>query len=110
MERHDEEKKKVVMTADDFKNVEEFFTHFKIEMPEVLNERIVSYKKDPREFSFDDQKLFRAFIAHAMNTVDHPLVKDDVFKNIRAKCEAAWYSAQFDLDLEQMLKEPKVPT
>jgi len=103
MERHCEEKKKVVMTADDFKNVEEFFTHFKIEMPELLNERITSYKKDPREFSFDDQKLFRAFIAHAMNTVDHPLVKDDVFKNIRTKCDKAWFDAQFDSDITTLL-------
>ena len=76
-------------------------------MPELLGERIASYKKDPREFTFEDQKLFRAFIAHAMNTVDHPLVKDDVFKNIRAKCDKAWYDAQFDMDLEKILSAPR---
>lgn len=107
MDRHDEEKKQVVLTADDFKNAEEFFTHFKIEMPEAIAQRIAAYKQDPASFSFEDQKKFRAYIAHSMITIDHPLVKDEVFKNIRAKCEAVWYESQFDMDLEKILSEPK---
>ena len=103
MERHCEESKKVVLTADDFRNVTEFFTHFKIEMPTQLASCIAAYNKDPAAFTFEDQKLFRAYLAMSINVVDHPLVKDDVFKNIRAKCDKAWYDAQFDSDITTLL-------
>jgi hypothetical protein len=108
MDRHCDELKKVVLTADDVKNITEFFDHFKIEMPATLAACITQFKADPAKFTFEDQKRIRAYLAHAVTTVDHPLIKDNVFANIRTKCDRAYYEAQFDLDLEVILKEPKV--
>ena len=107
MERHDVEKRQVVITADDVKNVNDFFTHFKIEMPVNLRSSIDTFTKDPTSFTFEDQCKLRAFLAHAVTSVDHVLLKDQVFATIRAKCEKTWFEANFDMDLEKVLTEPK---
>lgn len=107
MQRHDEEKRVVVITPEDLKNVEDFFTHFKLTPPPLMRQMLDKMKADPKAITFEDQKLFRAALAMSMNTIDHPLVKDQAFANIRTKCEKAWFDAQFDLDIEQVLREPK---
>jgi hypothetical protein len=107
MDRYDEEAQKVVMTADDFKNIEEFFTHFKIPMPELLTAVIAEYRANPGKFEFDDQRKLRVALAHAVITAEHPLLKDDVFKNIRANCDKAFYDGQFQYDLENILVRNK---
>ena len=83
MQRHDEEKQIVVLTAEDIKNVKDFFEHFKIEMPQGISSCIERFSKDPKAITFQDQRTFRALIAHAMVTVDQPLIKDKAFANIR---------------------------
>lgn len=103
MDRHDEEKKKVVITNEDVKNTEEFFNHFKMPMPADVAASLNKFKADPKAFTFEDQRALRGHLAHAVITIDHPLVKDDVFKNIRAKCEKAWFDFQFEKDLEKEL-------
>lgn len=108
MQRHDEEKRIVVLTAEDIKNVDDFFTHFKLKAPELILNLVEKMKKDPKSITFEDQKHFRAAIAYAMNTIDHPLVKDNAFQNIRTKCDKAWYDAQFEMDIEKVLREGKV--
>jgi hypothetical protein len=109
MQRHDEEKRVVVLTPEDVKNVEDFFTHFKLQTPPLMQQMLNKFKNaDPKTLTFEDQKLFRAALAMSMNTVDHPLVKDQAFANIRSKCEKAWFDAQFDMDIEAVLREPKV--
>lgn len=105
MERHDPEKKQVVVSADDIKNIEDFFIHFKIPMPAPLESSVLKYKDNPVEFTFEDQCKLRAYIAYAVTTVDHPLLKDQVFSTIREKCSKAYYDARFDLDLEEVLAE-----
>lgn len=107
MQRHDEEKQIVVLTVEDIKNVEDFFTHFKLKSSDLINEIVAKMKADPKSITFEDQKYFRAAIAHAMNTIDHPLVKDQAFASIRAKCEKVWFDAQFDMDIDRILREPK---
>jgi hypothetical protein len=107
MDRHDEEKKKVVITSEDVKNTEEFFSHFKMEMPPNVAKSLEKFKADPKAFTFEDQRALRGHLAHAVITIDHPLVKDDVFKNIRAKCEKAWFDYSFEQDLEKELSEKK---
>ena len=108
MQRHDEEKRVVVLTPEDIKNVEDFFTHFKLQPPELLQQMLDKFRKDPKSMTFEDQKIFRAAIAMSMTSIDHPLVKDSVFNSIRAKCDKAYFDAQFDMDIEKALREPKV--
>lgn len=108
MERHSEEKQIVVLTAEDVKNVEDFFVHFKLQTPEVIKEISAKIKADPKSITFDDQRYFRAAIAYSMNTVDHPLIKDPAFDNIRKRCDKVWYESQFDMDIDRLLREPKV--
>lgn len=103
MERHDEEKKNVVISLDDIKNVEDFFTHFKLTMPEMLVKAITDIRANPSNITFENQKSFRKGIAFAMISIDHPLIKDEAFKAIRDKCETAFYSEQFDKDIEEIL-------
>ena len=110
MQRHDEEKQVVVLTAEDVKNVKDFFTHFKLKAPDMVTNLIEKMEKDPKSITFEDQKRFRAAIAYAMNTIDHPLVKDNAFANIRAKCEKAWFDAKFEMDIDEVLREPKTTT
>ena len=105
MERHDLNARKVVMTADDIKNIEEFFNHFKIKMSVGLTKSIEGFKMNPAGFTFDDQIKLRAYLAHNIVASDHPLITDKVFGNIRANCDKAWFDTQFDMDLEDALIE-----
>lgn len=107
MERHDLNLRKVVMTPDDIKNIEEFFGHFKIKVPVHLQKVLDKFKGNPTGFTFDDQCQLRAFIAHTMVSSDHPLLTDKVFGNIRANCDKAWFEAQFDMDVEEVFTEGK---
>jgi hypothetical protein len=107
MDRHDLNARKVVMTAEDIKNIRDFFTHFKIEIPKPLQSILEVFEKDISKVTFDDQIKLRAFIAHTIVDSKHPLLTDKVFENIRKNCDAAWYDAQFDLDLEEVLTEEK---
>jgi hypothetical protein len=107
VQRHDEEKRVVVLTPEDVKNVEDFFTHFKLQPPELMRIMLEKFRKDPKAVTFDDQKLFRAAIAMSMTSIDHPLVKDQAFVSIRTKCDKAYFDAQFDMDIEKALREPK---
>jgi hypothetical protein len=107
VQRHDEEKKVVVLTAEDFKNTHDFFDHFKMEMPKQLKDLLSTMEKDPKTVTFEQQKMFRALVAHAMVSVNHPLVKDKAFENIRTKCDKAWYDAQFDMDVEEIFARDK---
>lgn len=107
MERHDLNLQKVVVTNDDVKNIEEFFNHFKIEMPDSLKQVIEKFKDTPDSFSFDDQIKLRSFLAHTICSSTHPLLTDKVFDNIRKNCERAWFDAQFDFDVEDVFSEPR---
>lgn len=102
MERHDLNLRKVVMTADDIKNITEFFSHFKIPIPDPLQKMLNKFNESPGTFTFDDQIRLRAYIAHTMVSSDHPLLTDKVFGNIRANCDKAWYEAQFEMDAEEI--------
>ncbi len=107
MQRHDEEKQVVVLTSEDMKNVKDFFDHFKIETPVAIATMMTRFNADPKSISFHEQKVFRAHIAHALSTVNHPLVKDKAFANIRIKCDKVWYDAQFDTDVEDLFSQPR---
>jgi hypothetical protein len=107
VQRHDEEKRVVVLTPEDIKNVSDFFTHFKLQPPELMKNMLEKFSKDPKSMTFEDQKVFRAAVAMSMTSVDHPLVRDQAFVTIRTKCDKAFFDAQFDMDIEKVLREPK---
>ena len=91
---------KVVVGPEDIKNIEEFFGHFRIPIPEALQTQINSFKKDPSNYTLDQQKLLRAEVAHAIVSSDHELMKDGVFDNITNNCDKEWFETQFQRDME----------
>ena len=96
---------KVVVGPEDIKNIEEFFGHFRIPVPEGLQTQIDAYKKDPSNYTLDQQKLLRVEVAHAIVSSDHELMKDDVFDNITNNCDKEWFESQFQRDMEDAFSE-----
>ena len=91
---------KVVISAEDIKNIEEFFNHFKIEIPTYLSDQLDIFKAAPSEYTLDKQKKLKAELAHAIVTTDHELMKDGVFSNIVSNCDKEWFDTQFNRDFE----------
>lgn len=107
IKRHSEQDRQVVLTHDDIKNIREFYTHFQIPLTDELTKALEHWEKTPIEqITFEDQKRLRAYLAHAISTSEHQLIKDQVFSNIVTLCSKAWYEEQFDLDLEEVLTKP----
>lgn len=107
IEQHSEEQRKVVLNAEDIKNVREFSSHFQIPMPETLKVEVDKFEKLGKNYSFEDQKKLRAYIANWMIASSHALFKDPIFDNIRTMSNEAWYEEQFHMDLEEILSEKK---
>ena len=108
MERHDLNERKVVITADDIKNIAEFFSHFKIKMSVGLIKSIEDFNSNPTGFTFDDQIKLRAYLAHSIVISDHPLITDKVFNNIRTNCDRVWFDTQFDLDSQELFEGKEI--
>ena len=96
---------KVVVSAEDIKNIEEFFSHFRIDIPAYLQTQLDVYRAAPDEYTLDKQKLLRAELAHAIVSSDHELMKDGVFTNIVENCDKEWFDAQFNRDFEGDLSD-----
>jgi predicted methyltransferase len=96
---------KVVVGAEDIKNIEEFFSHFRMPMPEALQAQINVFKKDPTAYTLDQQKLLRVEVAHAIVSSDHELMKDGVFDNITNNCDKEWFESQFQKDMEEVFSK-----
>lgn len=96
---------KIVISAEDIKNIEEFFNHFRIEIPDFLQKQLDVFNNNPNAYTLDDQKLLRAELAHAIVSSDHELMKDGVFSNIVANCDKEWFDTQFNRDFESDLTD-----
>jgi len=104
--RYDKENKKVVLTDQDIKLVEDFYSSFKIPMSGELEDIIKTFKTKGEKFTVRDQELFRIAIAGSILYTDHPLFNSDIFtKNIKESCEAELFESRFNLDVEEELSK-----
>lgn len=104
MKRHDEETREVVVTQEDFRNVDEFFNTFKIQMTPMLKDVMDKFRNNVGAMTFEDQTRFRAAVAHAMFSSEHPLLRDEAFDKIRQNCAEEYFSMQFDADMTAILQ------
>jgi hypothetical protein len=75
-----EEKEKVVVIGnEDVKNIRDFFTHFKIEMTAELSAALDAFEAD-RSHANQDEIRFR--LSENMKDSTHPLLKDELFKQV----------------------------
>lgn len=105
IEQHSEEQRKVVINAEDIKNIREFSSHFQIPMSPFLKAEVDKFEQLGAKYSFEDQKRLRAFIANWMIESKHALFQDPIFENIRQMSSEAWFEEQFHMDLEAVLSE-----
>lgn len=99
-------KKEVVITQEDFNNIEGFFENFKLPMPDRLVRAIKTFKeKGKGNYTFEDQMEFRAAIAFAFYEAKHPLLSDALFDPIREKCHVGFYGADFSDAIKDILSE-----
>ena len=101
----EQEEKKVVVNQEDIQNIEDFFKHFRIPIPNYLQQQIDVFKQDPNNYTYDKQCVLKSELAHAISESDHELFKDELFSNVIKNCAKEWYDTQFNRDLESALSE-----
>jgi hypothetical protein len=100
-----EEGNKVVINEEDIKNIEDFFNHFRIDIPDFLKSELDTYRSSPDTYGIDNQEKLKAELAHAIVASDHELFKDKLFENVVKNCTKCWFDTQFDRDLESGLSD-----
>ena len=100
-----DEKKEVVISADDIKNISVFFNHFNITIPKFLQAELDRYNNKPDKYTYDDQLKLKAELAHAIVDSEHELFKDELFTKVVTNCEKEWYNVQFNRDFENTIKD-----
>lgn len=99
------EERRVVVNQEDVKNIEDFFNHFRIPIPDFLKTQLDKFKNSPESYTYDDQCLLKTELARAIASSDHELFKDELFTNVLNNCSKEWYDAQFNRDLEEALSD-----
>jgi len=105
MSNNEETSNKVVINQEDIKNIEDFFNHFRIEIPEFLSKELQVFKDNPAEYNYDKQCKLKSELAHTIVSSDHELFKDELFKNVLGNCNKEWFETQFNRDLESTFTE-----
>jgi hypothetical protein len=112
--------KEVTTDVEDCKNVRDFFSHFKIDLPASLDEAISTYEKlleanktSTKETKSTDQSLinaqnaFRVALCKAMVDSEHPLFKDELFKTVINNSDQVVFCANFDKQVTEELTVEK---
>lgn len=100
-----EDQKELVMSKDDLDNIENFFSHFEMEMPKDLRNQLDAWKHDPDNFTVEKEKALTNAVAEALVKSKHKIFEADVWKGILSNASETYYNAQFDKDLEEVLTE-----
>jgi len=95
----EKEDNKVLINQEDIKNIEDFFNHFRIEIPNFLQAELDVFKNNPDEYNLDKQAKLKSELGHAIISSDHELFKDDLFVNVMKNCNKEWFDTQFDRDI-----------
>ena len=106
---------KVVITADDIRLIEEFFTHFNdpaqqnlVMQPSLQNE-IQLFKSDPDKYTVADQTRLRAALCESFSKTTHQLLRDEALKPVMQATEEIYNEAKFYEELETALTEQDQP-
>ena len=106
VDRAKQELTEIVINKEDVDNIENFFKHFNIELPEYLTEQFRVYRSsNDKTYSLKDQQLLKEELCKALATSSHELLKDELFKSVIERCEDIYFHAQFTRDLEDTLSE-----
>lgn len=89
--------KKIVITPEECKEVQDFWKHFKVDMPAPLKVAFDAFIADP---SIVNQDAVKLEICKAISESEHEAFKDEMFKKITEECANTAYLMQFDKDLE----------
>ena len=94
-----------VLSKDDISNIQNFFKHFKIPIPDFLSKEIEVFTNDPDNYTLDKQQKFKSAISHAMLTGKHEIFENPVWVGVLKNCDEEHFNAQFEKDLEEALTE-----
>lgn len=100
----EENPKEVVISTEDSRNIREFFTHFKIDMPPYLTKALDDFEANP---SVQTQDKLRSATCEAVVTSNHPILKDELFAEAFEASKDITFREKFDRDLNQVLQEGK---
>jgi len=101
----DEEKREMVLSHDDLVNLRDFYSHFKIEEPQLLKETLDLCIPDSTKFDFEQQLRIRQGLANTIAYADHPLFKLEVFDEIREPNKKISDELQLRFELHKILAE-----
>ena len=105
----------VVLSEDDIRMVEDFFTHYNdpktnnLPMTDKLRNEINIFKDKSKQgaYSVEDQKRFTIALSGALSHTTHPLLLDEAIKDVIGACDAVWTDAQFYEEFEKAIQDPQ---
>jgi hypothetical protein len=104
-----DEESKITVSHYTISNIERFFEHFEIKMCDQLRQSVETYKKDPDNYSAEEIEKLRDNVCRGwMNAVEvqkHPLLTDEVFKNLTAKIKERHEAVVLQEMIEQSMTE-----
>jgi hypothetical protein len=92
----------VVITADDCNAALDFWRHFNIPIPAMLETAMSAFSADP---SYANQEEVKMQVCKAIADSQHEAFKDDMFSKIVEECKTISFDMSFDKDLEATLAE-----
>ena len=117
----EQEKKEVVISEDDVKNVRNFFSQFNSPIPSHLEESLNDFTNNSDSYTIEQQGQLKVSIARSLLEAKEggsDLLKDilsnEVWDGVMNNCQEAHFNAQFDETVVEELgktpEEAKTPT
>ena len=91
---------KVVLSSDDVKNVNEYFKHFNIPMPDHLKDGLKKFDGEP---TIENQKFLKLQICRVLLESPHESFQDGMFDTVKETASKAKYDLQFEFDVKDEL-------
>ena len=99
----------IVVNKEDIENLENLYTHFRIQMPSDLKEQIEIFNSDPSNYSVAAQNDLRVALCKCLISSNHELFTDELFNEVIENAEKIVFNADFKNDLEEVLSENSEP-
>ncbi len=100
----------IVINKEDVDNIENFFKHFEIDLPDYLKEQFVTYRNTGEsgvDYSLENQQRLKEELCKALALSEHELLKDELFSSVISRCEDVYFHAQFKRDFEEEITKPE---
>ena len=109
-----EQKKEVVISEDDIKNVRNFFNQFNSPIPDYLEKSLLDFTSNPDAYTIEQQGQLKVSIARGLLDAKEggsDLLKDilanEVWDGVMTNCQEAHFNAQFDETVVEELTKPE---